>query len=609
MSLQTKSKNKWKFATVILSVALLATLVIGLYQVSREGPVYAEYMCLGVSVVPGTETKKLGVNESYTLSAHLENGTAPFTYQWRISPSANLTVSVNGETYFLNETKVFTTETLTLLYPVATEEYVTVDLTVKDSHLLSGNILRPVIIADPYTAPTQYLNSANVAAFSYKIESDGLGWYRAVNGSDGSICFTSTNASYVLNSATANGGLTFVKDGNYLLDQPWNILVSGTTVKAESWNTKLIRAASMNGSCIQVSGRRTTSPGVQIHDVIVDGFFINGTKQLGLPNGASSDVNCKGILVASPIYTVNVDPTPDQFSTNNVVQNCKVVDCGSEGISFDFQNNSKALFNVCFGNQWQDMAMYISFGCTVSGNHFIGDGSVTYAKTGNHFQVDGGLNIGGLCQSFITGNIFENYTAAESMGLILAPTTAGQYCYSNIISSNEFIDCYYGVMLGLSGYSQTNTNVLTISNTVSGNIFKGGRTAVDCTYSDRNEIYGNTIYECRSYGVALISSSLNNVQANTIRNVGYQQDNFGTAIRLTTTDANNCLNNTIALNKIYVTYTNKTAAGISEKDSLQNFNTYSLNDITGCYAPLVTYGTGDIIFQRNGTAWVQYPAP
>lgn len=288
---QTKPVNSWKIVSTVLIVALIATSFIVLYQGSHLSTVYAEYTCLGVSVTPnlGTEPIKLGVNESYTLSAHLDNGTAPFTYMWRVAPSGNLTITVNNETWILNETKVFTSETVTLRYPQATEEYVTVDLTVKDSHLLSGNLLHPIIVADPYTASTQYISSANAASYTYKIETDGLDWYRAISGLDGSISWTSTNKTYVqekCNTALATDGGVIQTN-----EVSWDF-----SIKPLAANVTLIES---------YQGHITTYNTVQVKQNVVAGnvLFLNNTGYFKADSTTSATM--PAILLATQTASAN----------------------------------------------------------------------------------------------------------------------------------------------------------------------------------------------------------------------------------------------------------------------------------------------------------------
>jgi hypothetical protein len=205
----------------VILVAVLASFAFTWYQFPT--PVgatrYGEYMSLGVSVDPSGSAFKLGVNESKTFSAVALNGSAPFAYVWSLAPSGNFTLSVNGVAReVVNGSSLSVAgKDLSLCFPVATLEFVSVNVVVTDVNGVSGDLDLPFVVADPYTSPG-YKFDASTASFSFKVEGDNLGWYRVINGSDGSVVtsWTSTNVATLFTSVFAvNPPSVYVKSGSY----------------------------------------------------------------------------------------------------------------------------------------------------------------------------------------------------------------------------------------------------------------------------------------------------------------------------------------------------------------------------------------------------------
>ena len=232
--------NKWQLTTVILVIALITVSFITLYQVT--GGVSAQPNFLNVSISPDTAT--LGVNASKTFTASINNSySTNLEYTWSISPSDNKTLLLPMGS------------TCNLTFIEATPDRYIISCQVKDNvvgNLGSGS----ATVYDPYTSPTRYLNSASGLPYSYMIETDGLGWYRAIRGSDGAIMddWSSTNAETTINAALAAGTSVTIMDGYYpcagsiimkannnLLGNSWGVLL-----KEVSIDTDLIIASGDN---------------------------------------------------------------------------------------------------------------------------------------------------------------------------------------------------------------------------------------------------------------------------------------------------------------------------------------------------------------------------
>ena len=324
---QAQPRNFYKLATVVLAVVIVFSAFVILYKFTIiDKPVYGSYTSLGIQLTPDNHAVKLSPNETYNLTYHMTNGTAPYVATWTLNPTGNFSLLVNGNLVSFNgSSQSFQSDELTVCYPNATDQYITVDLTVKDANGFTGSLLLPITIADPYTAPTQTLNSANVASFSYKIEADGLGWYRAISGLDGSIAFTSTNASTTINgaevgAATVNGSV-YISSGIYQI----------TAVITQLSNTRIYGAGSGGSDYTSVGLTVLVQAysGNVIYSVDSENVYINNLKILGgngtyaSGNGIEWDHVQQGII--EQVTSTNMPENGIYFGKNIGSDSCHVV--------------------------------------------------------------------------------------------------------------------------------------------------------------------------------------------------------------------------------------------------------------------------------------------
>jgi hypothetical protein len=199
------SSNKMIATLLVTVIALSGCLIFSLFENTQTA--YGHYYDLGVQLTP-EGTIKLGVNQPQTFTATVSGGMYPYTFTWisQVHYADNTTgqsVEFKRETFsqdwaekYFDGEKPVSTWTFDG-FPEASTDYFTVTVEVTDaSGAKQGEMC---YVFDPYTSVTQYLNGANAADWDYKIETDGLGWYRAVKGDDLSICWTSTDAFLTLN--------------------------------------------------------------------------------------------------------------------------------------------------------------------------------------------------------------------------------------------------------------------------------------------------------------------------------------------------------------------------------------------------------------------------
>ena len=122
---------------------------------------------------------------------------------------------------------------------VASPADVWVNCKVVDQHGASASYC--IAVYDPYSEPDLYLNSFG-GDYSFLIQTDGNGWYQAINGTDGSIYSQSTNSSYVFNSCTNIAGTTtYVLNGLYI-DDSRIMMNDNTTLIGQGWGAHIMLA-------------------------------------------------------------------------------------------------------------------------------------------------------------------------------------------------------------------------------------------------------------------------------------------------------------------------------------------------------------------------------
>ncbi|MFA5365312.1 MAG: hypothetical protein WC325_09060 [Candidatus Bathyarchaeia archaeon] len=211
--------NKWKFSTAILVLALITVSFVLLYELQVQPYVAAQPSFIDVTI----EGKgKLGVNETGQYTAVINSQvSSQLSISWTVTPEDNkVSLVVEGEG-------------CSLTFLEATQEPYLLSVSVKD--LVRGNLgSASKTVYDPYTSPSLYL-SAFGAPYSYLIETDGLGWYRAVNGQTGAISWSSIDDDTVFTSVFATTPqFVYVKSGVYTVSLS---IPAGTYLFAENSTT------------------------------------------------------------------------------------------------------------------------------------------------------------------------------------------------------------------------------------------------------------------------------------------------------------------------------------------------------------------------------------
>jgi hypothetical protein len=186
---------------------------------------------LSVQVTPPNAT--LSLNQTQIFVAAASNGQAPYTYVWR-DESGSIIGDQQSLTYQLSE-------------PAATTV-----LSVEASDSVGNQAITYVAVYYSYGDSMDSSGSVRAGA-SYTVIAEGSGEYQAM-AFNGSAVYSSTNASYVINSciaqvAAAKGGTVFVRAGSYYLSSPI-VLQSYVSLQGEGFGTHLIFSGSLSQDVI-----------------------------------------------------------------------------------------------------------------------------------------------------------------------------------------------------------------------------------------------------------------------------------------------------------------------------------------------------------------------
>ncbi|MDI9577901.1 MAG: right-handed parallel beta-helix repeat-containing protein, partial [Thermoproteota archaeon] len=200
----------------------------------------------------------------------------------------------------------------------------------------------------------EYINSADSSGSPYTVSVGSgvnVGYYLAAD-SEGRICFTSTNAATVINSALAKSGHILVNDGTYIITDTLT-LKSNTLFEAQSWMTILkldgvantllypsgdsenitIRGFTLDGNRDSYSGTVYPHPiqlYTNINNVIIENNHIINSYSVGIDVGSGKNIFIKNNLIENSrhdginleygIYGGTVISNVEII--NNIIKNC-----------------------------------------------------------------------------------------------------------------------------------------------------------------------------------------------------------------------------------------------------------------------------------------------
>lgn len=247
------SKENKKLAGILCSVVILLSCIVGVEVfVSSDATVKADgFTSIDLRVTPSNSLFKLGVNESVTFTAQALNGTGPFSYSWVVTGSSSFSLLINDVLVDVKEglSLDFVGESLTICYPKATEEFISVTCHVTDKNGFVGCLLQPFVVADPYTSPGYYFDAASSTA-TYIVQTDGLGWYRIIRGYTGAVTAYSNpnDALSAAFSGCSGAGSVYVCAGDY--NGASATVLTGTQLVLEKGVSSLTYSCDTGATCM-----------------------------------------------------------------------------------------------------------------------------------------------------------------------------------------------------------------------------------------------------------------------------------------------------------------------------------------------------------------------
>lgn len=303
-------------ALAIVIVVSLITSIVVFSAATNDNPKSSD--SLGVSISPSGSSFQLGVGTNKTFMAQAQNGTAPYNYTWTIAPTGSFNLSINGQIVSLeNATNIeIAGENLTISYPSAVEDnFVQISVTATDAKGSSGESYS-VMVADPYTSPG-YKFDASPSSISYIVQTDGKGWYRAINGTTGAIAYSSSNASYILNTVTSKTGSTVtVGEGDFNIGTTWLITTSNIKIIGGA-STRIVDTSGSSAPTIQFGNYASVG---MISDISVENLnvirqvnnegtgdiiVLNGIQDSYFQNVGAYNGNGKALYLHEAVYFCN----------------------------------------------------------------------------------------------------------------------------------------------------------------------------------------------------------------------------------------------------------------------------------------------------------------
>lgn len=233
-------------------------------------------------------------------------------------------------------------QTANLTFAVASEDVVQVSMNVTDS---SGTLVGHAwtYVLDPYTLSNYYLTSV-LSPANYVVMADGLGWYQAVNGTDGSVSLSDTNSTTVIRYAL--GALTtgrtwketvkltgyFPLTGDAYVGK---IAVANYTI-LDLTDATLFLANGGNSNLIDNSDGTNGNTQIEIIGGILDGNLANQAPAPPIGNGKGaaisfikvSNSSISGTTIRNPyVYGVIIDS-----GWGNKISNVNIFSSGYDGI-------------------------------------------------------------------------------------------------------------------------------------------------------------------------------------------------------------------------------------------------------------------------------------
>lgn len=410
--------------------------------------------------------------------------------------------------------------------------------------------------------------------YTYYIETDGTNI--TVYNKLGSIVHgpglnASVEIQWAINNLPAAGGKIFIYGGTYnititiLITARNNVVLVG-----EGWRTTRLVAVG-NTTLIKIGDRVNAALACQ--DIIIRGFFIDGTAQATQVIAPEINDSCFGIELCSPAAE-----TYKILITENYIYNT-----GNDGIYGYIVGNHFIMNNIVEGvrGYWAGIHSHSGAGsninlATIIGNHIFNCNcsGIRHGRMleGNHIESCGMAGVTDGREAAIVGSmnaiILGNSICQDAVVRYGIKT----FDVGNIVLGN-LVKCYFLTPIYVDGYN--------------GHIIKANRiwsteaNEAILLYRTSASVIGNSIYLATHHGINLSGSQRCIISDNILQNIGVNANNTWDAIILQVSGVINCLRNIITHNQIFTDAVNAPRYGINENDVNQDRNIIANNIVTG----------------------------
>ena len=358
--------------------------------------------------------------------------------------------------------------------------------------------------------PNSFVIPASYVVFGDDLDNDGiLDIIYARNGRTGQIDFKGNDASTIIQSAIDNlidGGSTYIKTGSnpeiYLISSPIEI-DDKISLVGDGFQTTILKLQNnVNDSLLKTKSFGSVTRGhIIIKDIGLNGNKANNTAGHGILGqmwNSLIDRVWVTDFVGSGIF-LKID------GNENIIQKCRITNCGGDGIHIESGvNDGYLLNNLIYNNNGYQIQFINPWGWWVVNNHIY-----QIQTTAIRFE--------GIQRCFIVNNYIEGSDTYVSMALI-GGTTPVQH---NVVRGNVFVNGLDGLWL----YGGASTSKA-IYNIIVGNIF---HSVVQSSIIEKNsqEDYNIIIGNYVSGSSPIVKLGVNTVVRD---NVGYPTENSGVAV-------------------------------------------------------------------------------